>query len=190
MNKLLLIIIILALSFKSSIFAEDISDFEIEGISIGDNMLDYFTQNQIDNNNLRANFKDKSLQGLLFQDMDFIVNYDAMQFVYKVKDMKIVNITALNKTGEDIKLCKKKKDKVVLDLDNIFARIEKVDYERKHPADNTGNSKVTSTFFNFKSGDFVAVECEQWSKEMGHPNILKISLRTNFYNKFLIKEYE
>ena len=189
MKKLLLILILL-FSFQPLSTADDIRDFQIEGISIGDNMLDYFTQDQIDNNNFRANFKDKSLQGLLFQDIDFIVNYDAMQFVYKVKDMKIVNITALDKTGEDIKLCKKKKDKVVLDLDNIFAGIEKVDHETKHPADNTGNSKVASTFFNFKSGDFVAVECEQWSKEMGHPNILKISLRTNFYNKFLIKEYE
>ena len=189
MNKLL-IILILTLSFQSLTKADDIRDFEIEGISIGDNMLDYFTQDQIDNNNLRANFKDKSLQGLLFQDMDFIVIYDAMQFVYKVKDMKIINITALNKTGEDIKLCKKKKDKVVLDLDNIFVGIEKVDHERKHPADNTGNSKVTSTFFNFKNGDFVAIECEHWSKEMGYPNFLKISLRTNFYNKFLIKEYD
>ena len=189
MKKLLLILII-TLNFQSWIKADDIKEFEIEGISIGDNMLDYFTQDQIDNNNFRANFKDKSLQGLLFQDIDFIVNYDAMQFVYKVKDMKIVNITALIKTGEDMKFCKKKKDKVVLDLDNIFPSIEKVDHERKHPGDNTGNSKVTSTFFNFKSGDFVAVECEQWSKETGNPNNLKISLRTNFYNKFLIKEYE
>ena len=188
--KVFLLVLIIMFGLQSWTKADDIRDFEIEGISIGDNMLDFFTQDQIDNNILRANFKDKSLQGLLFQDIDFIVNYDAMQFVYKVKDMEIVNITALNKTGEDIKLCKKKKEKVVLDLDNIFIDTEKVDDERKHPGDNTGNSIVTSTFFNFKSGDFVAVECEQWSKEMGHPNILKISLRTNFYNKFLIKEYE
>ena len=188
--KSLLVTLILMLSFYSSSKADDIRDFEIEGMSIGDSLLDFLTQDQIDNNNSRANFKDKSLEGLFFNNLDFIINYDAIQFVYKVKDMKIVNITALNETGEDIKLCKKKKDKVVLDLDDIFVTAKKNHHERNHPADNSGNSKVISTFFNFKNGDFVAVECEQWSKEMLYPNYLKISLRTNFYNEFLINEYK
>ena len=62
--------------------------------------------------------------------------------------------------------------------------------ETNHQADITGKSKVISTFFKFKNGDYVAVECEKWSKDIGHPNSLKVSLRTNFYNNFLIKEYE
>ena len=35
------------LLFSSSVFAEDISDFEIEGISIGDSLLDYFSEKEI-----------------------------------------------------------------------------------------------------------------------------------------------
>ena len=40
-------LIILVLLFSSSVFAEDISDFEIEGMSIGDSLLDYMTEEEI-----------------------------------------------------------------------------------------------------------------------------------------------
>ena len=35
------------LFFSSSLIADDISDFEIEGISIGDSLLDYFKKEKI-----------------------------------------------------------------------------------------------------------------------------------------------
>ena len=35
------------LFFSSSVFAEDISDFQIEGISIGDSLLDFFSEAEI-----------------------------------------------------------------------------------------------------------------------------------------------
>ena len=189
MNRYLLILI-LTFSFQSLPKADDIKDFEIEGVSLGDSLLDHFSKDQIVNNNLKANYKNKSIEGLLFQNIDFIVNYDAMQFVYKVKNMEIINITALTKTGSDINLCKKKKNEVILDLTNIFVNIERSDEKKNHPADISGSSKVISTFLNFKNDDFVAVECEQWSKKMDNPNVLKVSLRTNLYNDILIEEYK
>ena len=118
-------VIFLILSTIISAKADDIKDFEIEGVSIGDSLLDYFTQDQIDNNDLKANFKDKSVEGILFQNIDLIVNYDAMQFVYKVNNMEIINITALTKTGDDIEICKKKKNQVVSELNDIFINIKK-----------------------------------------------------------------
>ena len=45
--KRLLIIFILTLNFQSWTKADDISDFEIEGLSIGDSLLNYFTINEI-----------------------------------------------------------------------------------------------------------------------------------------------
>ena len=44
--KILLIIFVLL--FSSSIFSEDISDFEIEGMSLRDNILDHFSKNQLE----------------------------------------------------------------------------------------------------------------------------------------------
>ena len=43
----LLLIIILTLSIQSLIKADDIRDFEIEGMSIGDSLLDYMSKSEI-----------------------------------------------------------------------------------------------------------------------------------------------
>ena len=47
MNRLILILI-LTLSFQSWSCADDIRDFEIEGISLGDSLLDFYTKEEID----------------------------------------------------------------------------------------------------------------------------------------------
>ena len=41
MKTLLTLFVVL---FSSSVLAEDISDFQIEGMSIGDSLLDYFSE--------------------------------------------------------------------------------------------------------------------------------------------------
>ena len=38
------------LLFSSFVFAEDISSFEIEGMSVGESLLDYFNKEEILNN--------------------------------------------------------------------------------------------------------------------------------------------
>ena len=47
MNKLLALLFSLFFLNSPSVFADDISDFEIEGISIGDSLLDYMTEDEI-----------------------------------------------------------------------------------------------------------------------------------------------
>ena len=47
MKKLLVLLLSLFFLSSPSVFADDISDFEIEGISIGDSLLDYMTEDEI-----------------------------------------------------------------------------------------------------------------------------------------------
>ena len=46
--KILLTLLILIFSLQSLSKADDIRDFEIEGMSIGDSALDFFSKNEID----------------------------------------------------------------------------------------------------------------------------------------------
>ena len=52
--KIFISVLILIFSFQSWTKADDISDFEIEGISIGDSALDFFTKEKIEKN-IRTN---------------------------------------------------------------------------------------------------------------------------------------
>ena len=42
-----ILITLFALFFSSLVIAEDISDFEIEGMSVGDSLLDYMSEEEI-----------------------------------------------------------------------------------------------------------------------------------------------
>ena len=48
MKKLSTYLFLILFSFSAPSFADDISDFEIEGMSIGDSLLDYFSKSKIE----------------------------------------------------------------------------------------------------------------------------------------------
>ena len=56
MKKLFLSTIILLITISHSI-ADDLKDFEIEGITIGESLLDYATENEIKSINANFNYK-------------------------------------------------------------------------------------------------------------------------------------
>ena len=51
MMKTLLTLFVLL--FSSSVVAEDISDFQIEGMSVGNSLLDYFSEDEIKKGSIR-----------------------------------------------------------------------------------------------------------------------------------------
>ena len=78
------------LFFSSSVIAEDISDFQIEGMSIGDSLLDYFSEEEI--NFFRTyEYIDKEFYSmdLLNTSLTFKI-YDGMQVQLKTKDNKYI----------------------------------------------------------------------------------------------------
>ena len=78
--KNLLAIIILSLYFITSSQADDIRDFQIEGISVGDSALDHFSKEEI-NNGVKDFYKDKYV--LKDCNFYFISNIVCMLFIYK-----------------------------------------------------------------------------------------------------------
>ena len=86
MNRLILILI-LTFSFQSLTKAEGIRDFQIEGMSLGDNLLNYFTKNQIINN--LANYyndKEYSVTELNSANLDYFI----IQVHYKKEGKKFI----------------------------------------------------------------------------------------------------
>ena len=47
--RVFIIVLVLIFSFQSWTKADDISDFQIEGMSVGDSLLDYYSEKQINN---------------------------------------------------------------------------------------------------------------------------------------------
>ena len=118
------------LFFSSWVFADDISDFEIEGISIGDSLLDYFSETEI--NNADTTIYPNSEK---YFDINFVPKkeskYENYVFVVKKNDKKYIikTLSGMIYFENEIDKCKKFKDSVIKEIQSLFSNAKKSDYE-------------------------------------------------------------
>ena len=82
--KILLTLFVLL--FSSSVSADDISDFQIEGMSIGDSLLDYFSKKQIINNKVDYSYKNNDFYAVNFDNLISSETYDGGEVYLKTND--------------------------------------------------------------------------------------------------------
>ena len=190
--KKLLGIVVLGLFLITSSWADDISDFEIEGMSIGDSLLNNFTEREIKENiqNYYDNSKIKKFYAVeIYKHKKFEV-YDSVQFSLKVndKDYVIYHIVGLVFYENNINRCYEKQKEVVKELMFLFKNAEKLEGDIKHPADDTGKSKIKEVNFWFKSGDVAGADCYDWSDEVDWVDHLRVGMISDEYNIWLKEE--
>ena len=194
MKRLSLYVFLLLFTLQASSWADDIRDFQIEGMSVGDSALDYFSENEIKNNTKKyyddmTNFPFVAIE--IYQHSLF-KNYSGVQFHVKKNDKKykIYSISGYDFYDNDIKGCYKKQNEIDKELSKIFKETKrKYVSKKKHSADESGKSNVTYIMYRFKSGDFVSIDCIDWSSKM-KPRVdnLNISLVTKEFNDWLGKD--
>ena len=116
MKKLSIYLFLFILSFSISSHANDIKEFEIEGISIGDSLLDHLSEKEIIKeikiNKPTYNYLNEDFgEVYLFETGD---KYYALSFMVKPKDkyFNIYSVTGLVDYDNKIEQCFKKKNKL------------------------------------------------------------------------------
>jgi len=191
MNRLLLILI-LTFSFQSLIKADDIRDFQIEGMSIGDSLLDYFNEDEIKNHN-QDNYYDWVKEKKIFTVMEIsdhknFRTFDAMQFAYKKNDPNyiIYDMNGILLYKNKIEECKSKMKDISKDVEGMFSDLQKkIDNNITHPDDPSGESKIFKIVYWFQSGDMVGIKCFDWSKSKAYADSLKFQLKLKEFNEWL-----
>ena len=190
MNRLL-IIFILTLSLQSLTKADDISDFEIEGISVGNSALDHFSINQLINDKTYY-YKNKKYAGIIY--FDKLEIYDDLQITFDPNDenFKIVAIEGNLTFKENFKDCYNKQKEIVKDFEKIFPNLKKISYKQPHNIDKSGNSIGKAVDFEFKNRDSIRVICMDWSNELTKKNNwfddLAVSVITNEFLDWVTNE--
>ena len=184
--RYLIVIFCLVFGFNLSSKADDIRDFQIEGISIGKSALDFYPEKKI-KDNYQDWFEPKYGVSTIIESRGI---YDEIQLMFERNDSnyKIVAISALK--FSDPSYCLEKIDDVKIEIQNLFNKDIKASKRRtkKHPGDKTGKSKVTSYFFELKkTKDLIIVACYDWSKKMEYWDNLRISVRTKKYDNYISK---
>jgi len=188
--KLLFIYFFLFIVFQSSAKTDDIRDFEIEEISIGDSLLNYYSQEVVEEAYDNASYYKDETFAVLFIPKNS-KNYDKIQVTIKPTDKshKIFGIDGVLYFDDNIDECNKKKQEIVTDLEKIFTDFNKVDDDDYYTADPTKNSFDYGTWFFFNSGGFVSVNCTKMGKEVREKNgwrdQLAVSVTSKVLEKFL-----
>jgi len=129
----LLLILCLILSFQTLARTDDISEFEIEGISINDSALNYFSIEQInDNMSMPPNLEKSAYTQSCFNNYGKIYDRICLAFNKNSFEKKIVQIQAQIRYDKDvINICKKKQTEIDEELSLIFKNLKRKDWGRR-----------------------------------------------------------
>ena len=86
--RVFIAVLILILNLQSWTKADDIRDFEIEGMSIGSSALEFLSESQLKNTAYLLGTDDKYLTSY-FYDSDYVV-YEAVEVSYLKNDKKYI----------------------------------------------------------------------------------------------------
>ena len=178
------ITLILIFGFQSLIKADDIKDFQLEGISLYESALNHFTINELQkdtNDNYTSN---KYTTSNIYDGLDM---YDYIQISYKTDDRKYIIQDISAAKNIKYKECLSQLDQVESDISSIYENSSKISNDGKltydHPVDKSGQSKVTDIAWYFNTGDVIVAQCYNWQSEFGKKNNFKDSLTIGISNK-------
>ena len=187
------ILIILVLLFSSSVFAEDISDFQIEGLSFGDSLLYFFSEDQIYQNK-KYYLEGKRNFYVVGWELESEI-YDNIEFYLKTDDNKysIHGISAGKFYEDNYTQCEKKKNEISEEIKNLFEQSKMKDWGSfSHSYDKSGLSKQTAISFDVQMGT-IRIECTNWTekitKEKNWFDNLSISAIDNDLTKWFEEDY-
>ncbi len=181
--KKLLLIFILTFSFQSWTKADDIRDFEIEGISIGDSLLNFYDENKIIQklDTTKQYYDDNEFMLISFSNNTS--TYESLRFHLKTNDnsYKIYQISGSD--SMNFENCKIKKDQISNELEILFGSSKRQNGKIKnHAYDKSGRSKTFSNYFNLDSGR-IRIMCTLWSFELKKEKNWKDKLTVGIYSK-------
>ena len=192
--KRLLLILILTLSFQSWTQADDIRDFKIEGMSIGDSALDYFSEKELKDNKQATQYPNDKFIIRNFYLHSFFETYEMVTVNHKKNDNKyIIESLGASLFFDDIEECFSIQKKIIIEFDQTFENSEK-DFERfKKSLDKTGSSYANMTEYYLSNGSAIQVTCDDWSKafnEQGFKDSLNVNLQSKKFKEFLDIAYD
>tara|TARA_Y100000768_G_scaffold141867_1_gene105733 strand:+ start:136 stop:738 length:603 start_codon:yes stop_codon:yes gene_type:complete len=190
--RIILIFLIAIFSFQSWTKADDIRDFEIEGVSIGDSLLNFISEDEIQQKlKITKNHYNYLKDPLKFREVYFIPKkntsntYQSISAMFKKNDTnyEISLIRGMIDYVEDFSGCISKRDEIARDIESVIPKYTKDQREGSSSLDKSGKSITNNVYYIFNSGDVVILVCNDWEEKFRKKNNwtegLSVVIRTN-----------
>ena len=190
--KIFLSVLVLIVCLQSWTKADDVSDFQIEGMSIGDSALNYFSKEELEKRKkYYRNTKSKKFYLTSVNSYKY-ENYDNIMFHFKDNDSSFIihGISAAIWFSEEgirnLDDCLKKRKKIDQELGELFKNLDReVSDNQVHSGDITGKSLTHNIRYWFKKGHNAGTSCYILSKEFGGTSHLKVMVNSNEFINWL-----
>ena len=190
--RIFLTVLIFILNIQSWTQADDIKEFEIEGLSIGDSLLNHFSIIEIKN---FQNYDDLP-SDMSFRIIEIFSNemkmdlYDSVQIYYKPKDTTFTIHGVNGGLFCDTKSkCVKQYDEIKKDISKLFKDSLKTDnFNGKHMDDDTGQSVYEYIVYYHPNGE-IAVGYTDWAKHMNYNDNVSIDITTQEVSNWVKNNY-
>ena len=190
MKRLSLYLFLIFFTFQTTSWADDIRDFQIEGMSIGDSLLDFMDKSEMD---FLFLYRDKSFKTTYFDKPKI---YDDIQITVKSDDNNYIihNISGKIYYRKNYEECLKDKIEITKEFQFLISSKVKTQSEDniKRLSDPTGNSTWSYYAFYLTDGGVAQVFCTDWSEELlkskNYVDELKTGLYSVEFRNFLANE--
>ena len=175
--KVFLAVLFLIFSLQSWTKADDISDFQIEGMSVGDSLLDFYSKREI-NNFSNYDHLPSDMKFRVADDKRKIGSYDGLQFFYKPKDQKFkIYSVAGHLYCNSKNKCNKIFEEIKSDMEKSLGgkNFKKDTY--KHFDDKSGKS-VGTIYYLDVDGGHIKIEYMDWSKKVKWADNVNVTINT------------
>jgi len=187
--KRLLLILILTFSFQSLAIADDIGDFQIEGLSVGDSLLNFASEKEIKSSissNQYAN--DKYIIYMADKFID-LTNYDFLAATVKKNDNQYI-VTSLKGAifYKNLEECIKLRSEIRNFIEEIitFDDVEENTYDSQ---DGIGVIHALQMYLKpYPSNEAIVLNCNDYYEKSGYKKDLSVSVNQEDYAYFLINE--
>ena len=187
--RVFIAVLVLIFSLQSWTKADDIRDFEIEGMSIGDSLLDYSTKSYIlDELKVGYTYPKSKKYTVIYIKPDNSELYDHINIGINTKDPKFI-IQSINAfTKKELDDCLNIKKDIVKEISNIVPNSTKKSYKNDY-AKTYGSSIAHVDHFDLENG-VIRVWCDVWDEnlETNWENSLNVSAENPDWIYFLDNE--
>ena len=179
---------ILSLLWCNTVLANDIKDFQMSGMGIGDSLLNFYSENEIKNLEITIYQNQTDEYIMLSGAKDKSQEYDALAFHVKKDDKQYIihSLRGYIYYKKNFDECLNKKKEVVNSLNSSFGNLKSTEYDYKYDWDLKSIAYISD--FDFENGS-VRVFCVNWSEfaenERNFADNLSVSISPDYFFKWL-----
>ena len=196
--RIFLTVLIFILNIQSWTQADDIKEFEIEGLSVGSSLLDHFSQKKIKSSivdwyddlekNRYVSFAFNSPNFETYEFVDVWTKYNDNK--YLIDTIAGVVYFGKDKPIKNIENCYQEQSTIANELMQLFSEAKKTGPETsKHSGDPSGKSTYTDIILELSVDYEVVIACYNWSDELlktqNKADHLYVSIRSLELEKWL-----